>query len=69
MGTIVNVITVIIGTTIGVILGARFIKKYEEIAIQGIALITVVIGLQMSLKLTTRIRRGSAPLEVLNHII
>jgi uncharacterized membrane protein YqgA involved in biofilm formation len=55
MGTLVNVIAIIIGSVIGMLLGQRFFKKYEEISIQGTSLVVVIIGLQMALKITNPI--------------
>ncbi len=51
-GTIINVITVIIGGTLGTFLGARLPDKMRETVMHGLGLLTFVIGLQMAL--TTR---------------
>jgi len=48
-GTILNVITVIIGGTLGTFLGARLPEKMRETVMQGLGLLTFVIGLQMAL--------------------
>jgi len=51
-GTIINVITVIIGATLGARLGARLPEKMRETVMNGLGLLTFVIGMQMAL--TTR---------------
>ncbi len=51
-GTILNVVTVIIGGTLGTFLGARLPDKMRETVMHGLGLLTFVIGLQMAL--TTR---------------
>ena len=51
-GTILNVITVIIGGTLGTVLGARLPNKMRETVMHGLGLMTLVIGVQMAM--TTR---------------
>lgn len=51
-GTILNVITVIIGGTLGTLLGARLPNKMRETVMHGLGLMTLVIGVQMAM--TTR---------------
>ena len=51
-GTILNVLTVIIGGAIGTFLGARLPAKMRETVMHGLGLLTMVIGIQMAL--TTR---------------
>ncbi len=51
-GTILNVITVIIGGTLGTVLGARLPTKMRETVMHGLGLMTLVIGVQMAM--TTR---------------
>jgi uncharacterized membrane protein YqgA involved in biofilm formation len=48
-GTIINVITVVIGGTLGTFLGARLPEKMRETVMHGLGLLTFVIGLQMAL--------------------
>jgi uncharacterized protein len=48
-GTIINVITVVIGGTLGTLLGARLPDKMRETVMHGLGLLTFVIGLQMAL--------------------
>ncbi len=52
LGTIVNVITILCGSTIGLILHNRFPDKIKNIIFQGLGLCTFVIGMQMTLKVT-----------------
>ncbi len=48
-GTILNVITVIIGGTLGAILGARLPDKIRETVMHGLGLLVLVIGISMAL--------------------
>ena len=48
-GTIINVITVVIGGTLGTFLGARLPDKMRETVMHGLGLLVFVIGLQMAL--------------------
>ncbi len=48
-GTILNVITVILGGTLGTVLGARLPEKMRETVMHGLGLLTLVIGVQMAL--------------------
>ncbi len=50
LGTIVNAGTVVLGSIIGYILKKRYPQKVREIVFQAIGLVTVVIGLKMSLE-------------------
>jgi uncharacterized membrane protein YqgA involved in biofilm formation len=49
-GTIINVITVIIGSGIGLLLRNRLSDVYKSIILQGVGILTLVIGMQMALK-------------------
>ena len=51
-GTLINIITVVLGGTLGTFLGARLPDKMRETIMHGLGLLTFVIGLQMAL--TTR---------------
>jgi uncharacterized membrane protein YqgA involved in biofilm formation len=51
-GTLINIITVVLGGTLGTFLGARLPDKMRETIMHGLGLLTLVIGLQMAL--TTR---------------
>jgi uncharacterized membrane protein YqgA involved in biofilm formation len=51
-GTIINIVTVVIGGTLGTFLGGRLPDKMRETIMHGLGLLTFVIGLQMAL--TTR---------------
>ena len=50
IGTFVNIIAVIIGSVIGLLLGSRFPEKIKNIAFQALGLISLLIGMQMALK-------------------
>lgn len=49
-GTIINVITVIIGSGLGLLLRNRLSDVYKSIILQGVGILTLVIGMQMALK-------------------
>lgn len=49
IGTLLNVITVIVGGTLGARLGARLPSQMRETVMHGIGLMTLVIGVQMAL--------------------
>lgn len=48
LGTIVNTITVMVGSTIGTLLSTRFPEKIKRIVFQAIGLGTLVIGMKMA---------------------
>jgi uncharacterized protein len=50
VGTILNVITVVAGSTIGILLGNRFPERIKQTVISGLGLFTFAIGIQMFLK-------------------
>lgn len=50
IGTFINVISVLLGTVVGLLLQRNFPPKIKAIVFQGLGLCTVVIGLQMALK-------------------
>ena len=50
LGTLINIITVLIGTTIGLILRNKLGDTYKAIILQGIGILTILIGIQMALK-------------------
>ncbi|MGD2145060.1 MAG: DUF554 domain-containing protein [Anaerolineae bacterium] len=49
-GTIINVITVLVGGTLGTLLGARLPERMRETIMHGLGLLTIVIGVQLSLE-------------------
>ncbi len=51
-GTLLNVVTVVIGGTLGAVLGARLPERVRETVMHGLGLLTFVIGISMAL--TTR---------------
>ncbi len=50
IGTLLNAIAVVVGATIGSMLGDRLPHRVRDIAIQGIGLVTLLIGMQMALQ-------------------
>jgi uncharacterized protein len=50
IGTLLNIATVIVGSIIGLIFGARIPAKLKETVIAGMGLFTTAMGLQMFLK-------------------
>lgn len=48
-GTIINVVTVFLGTALGVLLGGRLTERMSETVLRGLGLVTAAIGLQMFL--------------------
>jgi uncharacterized membrane protein YqgA involved in biofilm formation len=49
-GTLLNVITVLIGTAMGLFFRHRLNEAFKSIILQGVGILTLVIGLQMALK-------------------
>jgi uncharacterized membrane protein YqgA involved in biofilm formation len=47
-GTLLNVITVLLGGTLGTLLGSRLPAKMRETVMNGLGLMTIVIGVQMA---------------------
>ena len=50
LGTIINVATVILGSTNGLILHTRFSKRFTEVAFHGIGIFTIFLGIVIVLK-------------------
>jgi uncharacterized membrane protein YqgA involved in biofilm formation len=48
LGTIVNAVAVMVGSTIGTLIGKRFPEKIRRIVFQAIGLSTLVIGMRMA---------------------
>jgi uncharacterized protein len=48
-GTLINTATVIVGSTVGTFLRARFPDRVRQMVMWGVGLVSLVIGLQMSL--------------------
>lgn len=59
IGTLVNVITVVVGSSLGLLLGERLPKQMNEIAMQVLGGVTLVLGMQMALE------AGSAVMMIL----
>jgi len=49
-GTILNIITVLIGSFVGLFLRTKMPEQYKSILLQVIGMLTLVIGMQMALK-------------------
>jgi hypothetical protein len=49
-GTIINIITVLIGGVIGILFGSRLPDRIRETVVAGLGLFTISIGIQMFLK-------------------
>jgi hypothetical protein len=49
-GTVINVVTVLIGGALGTLLGARLPEKMRETIMHALGLLTIVIGVQLSLE-------------------
>jgi uncharacterized membrane protein YqgA involved in biofilm formation len=49
-GTIINVVTVLLGGTLGAFLGARLPERIRQIVMQGIGLVTIIVGISMALE-------------------
>ncbi|MHA1947405.1 MAG: DUF554 domain-containing protein [Candidatus Hodarchaeales archaeon] len=52
LGTIINCIAVIFGSILGITLGKLYTEEMKEITTKAIGLITIIIGIQMSLAFT-----------------
>ncbi len=50
IGTLINVATILVGGTLGLIFGARVSERLKSTVIAGMGLFTIAIGLQMFLK-------------------
>ena len=50
MGTVINVATVLVGSLLGIVLHSRFSDRLKDQMLQGIGLVTILIGVQMGLK-------------------
>ncbi|MCX6078825.1 MAG: DUF554 domain-containing protein [Chloroflexi bacterium] len=49
-GTIINIVAIIIGSTVGVLFGSRLSENLKNTVIAGMGLFTTAVGLQMFLK-------------------
>ncbi len=50
IGTFTNVVTVLVGGTLGILLGTRLPERMRETIMHGLGLLTLVIGIQLSFK-------------------
>ncbi|SFL88184.1 DUF554 domain-containing protein [Halanaerobium salsuginis] len=51
IGTFVNVLAVLAGSTVGILFRGKFPEKIQETVIQGISLAVILIGMQMALSI------------------
>jgi uncharacterized membrane protein YqgA involved in biofilm formation len=49
-GTVINIITVIIGSLVGILLGNRFPERFRKTIVAGLGIFTFAVGIQMFLK-------------------
>lgn len=49
-GTLINVVTVLLGGTLGTVLGNRLPRRMRETIMHGLGMLTMVIGFQLSLE-------------------
>jgi len=49
MGTVINVITVMAGGTLGTLLGERLPSRIRRIVMQGVGLVTLAVGMSMAI--------------------
>jgi uncharacterized protein len=50
IGTIVNVVTVLIGSLLGILLGGRFPERFRQTVVSGLGIFVLAMGVQMFLK-------------------
>ena len=50
IGTLINTLTVLVGSALGLLLGARLPDRIRETVMQGLGLLVIIIGIQMALK-------------------
>ena len=50
IGTLINIVTISLGSSLGWAIGRRLPQRVSEIVLQGIGLIVVVVGMQMALR-------------------
>ncbi len=48
-GTVINVITVVAGGTLGALLGERLLSRIRHIIMQGVGLVTLAVGMSMAI--------------------
>ena len=49
-GTLINALSVIVGSSIGLFMRSRLTERYRKIVINAISLVTLLIGLKLSLE-------------------
>ncbi len=58
-GTLINVVTVLVGATVGTLLGARFPERVRETVMAALGIMTLVLGLGMAIPGNALIVLGS----------
>lgn len=48
-GTLLNVVTVLLGSTLGLVLGSRFPERMHQTVMAGLGIMTLVVGVSMAL--------------------
>jgi len=48
-GTLINVVTVLVGSALGMTIGARLPEKIHETVVRGLGLVVLMLGMQMAL--------------------
>ena len=61
-GTIVNAATVVVGCTIGLSVGGRLPERYRRIVLEGLGLITIILGIDASVVILNRLVDKFGPL-------
>ena len=50
LGTVINIVTILIGGTVGTLLGNRLPEKTQATVMHGLGLVTLLVGMSMALK-------------------
>jgi len=50
VGTLINIATVLVGGIAGTVLGSRLSERIRETVLHGLGLVTLAVGLQLTLK-------------------
>ena len=61
-GTIVNAATVVVGCSIGLSVGAKLPERYRRIVLDGLGLITIILGIDASVVILNRLVGKFGPL-------
>ncbi len=50
LGTLINVVTVLVGSLLGILLGGRFPERFRQTVVAGLGIFVLAMGVQMFLK-------------------